>query len=160
MIFWNTSRFRIYVICTFEVWNMACARVHTNDRWEEKLMDGCGLGSPAVCVVILLLGHCPPPRPPFCPPPCPTPPPPLSSSIFTSQLTSLSTSLSTPLAMDWNLLPSPSSGIFPDFLEKTSLKFCSRKWRRWTIYQLVSQAGTKWAPIGSSHFFQLQLIRR
>ena len=93
MIFWNTSRFRIYVICTFEVWNMACARVHTNDRWEEKLMDGCGLGSPAVCVVILLLGHCPPPRPPLCPPPCPTPPPPLSDSIFTSQFTSLSSPL-------------------------------------------------------------------
>ena len=103
---------------------MACARVHTNDRWEEKLMDGCGLGSPAVCVVILLLGHCPPPRPPFCPPPCPTPPPPLSSSIFTSQLTSLSTSLSSPLTMDWNLLPFPSwsSGTFPDFLETTKLE--------------------------------------
>ena len=36
---------------------MACAMVQTNDRWEEEVMDGSGLGSRAVCVVTLLLGH-------------------------------------------------------------------------------------------------------
>ena len=36
---------------------MACAMVQTNDGWEEELMDGSGLGSRAVCVVTLPLGH-------------------------------------------------------------------------------------------------------
>ena len=32
--------------------------VETNDGWEEKLMDDCGLGSRPVYIVRLLLGHC------------------------------------------------------------------------------------------------------
>ena len=156
MIFWNTCHLDLesmsFVHSKFETWRVpgSIPMIVGRKNWwmavDWDLLLSASWSSFLVIVhlsvhlLVRLLHPCPPPFSPPSSPPWP---------------------LSCPLHWLWIGISCRLLLGHPEpFLETTSLKFCRRKWRRWTIYQLVSQAGTKWAPIGSSHFFQLQLIRR